>query len=61
MLPKASDVLSAIARQHALSLPAFDLAAAKKCLFSLSNKAGGADGWSYLNLKRLPDDALESL
>ena len=60
-LPRTSDTLSAMARQHARSLPALDFTAAKKCLFTLSNKAGGADGWSYANLKRLPDTAFESL
>eukprot|EP00439_Symbiodinium_sp_Y106_P001350 s6205_g1.t1 len=50
-----------MARQHAQTLPAFNLKASKKVLAALSNKAGGADGWSYLNLKLLPDDAFDSL
>ena len=60
-LPRVSDELSAMARQHAQTLPAFNLNASKKVLAALSNKAGGADGLSYLNLKLLPDDAFDSL
>ena len=49
------------AREHALSLQPLTLDMLLPKLRKLANKAGGADGWSYAQLKLLPDEALQAL
>ena len=60
-LPPLESSLHNRAREHAMSLKPLTLADLQPRLSKLSNKAGGADGWSYAQLKLLPQEALESL
>ena len=60
-LPPLESQLHQGARSHAASLSPLTLDQLKARLRKLSNKAGGADGWSYAQLKVLPDEALEAL
>lgn len=60
-LPPLAPQLRNRAREHALSLEPLTLEMLQFRLPKLSNKAGGADGWSYAQLKLLPQEALEAL
>ena len=60
-LPPLESQLHQRARSHAASLSPLTLHQLKARLRKLSNKAGGADGWSYAQRKVLPDEALEAL
>ena len=60
-LPPLESSLHNRAREHAMSLKPLTLDDLQPRLSKLSNKAGGADGWSYAQLKLLPQEALESL
>ncbi|CAE7832435.1 unnamed protein product, partial [Symbiodinium sp. CCMP2592] len=60
-LPDLSPELHERARQHAKFLQPATLDLIRSQLRKLANKAGGADGWSYAQLKLLPDEALAAL
>ncbi|CAE7816096.1 unnamed protein product [Symbiodinium sp. CCMP2592] len=60
-LPELDSQLQQVAREHAAQLPPLSLEQIKQRIRKLSNKAGGADGWSYAQFKVLPDEALEAL
>ncbi|CAE7267563.1 unnamed protein product [Symbiodinium sp. CCMP2592] len=60
-LPELDSKLQHVAREHAAQLPPLSLEQIKQRIRKLSNKAGGADGWSYAQFKVLPDEALALL